>query len=359
MYNNKITLILMTCGRPNMIYLNIRRMKNFPCSILIMDGSAQPINANFFPQHISYQHVPDSNFLVRMKKGVDQVKTPYVALVAERRMVPWSSYANAITFLHDNPEYSCVHGKIVYMAGLNEARPLYVFTYGLNGYNQNSALQRLLANCEKYQPLFYGVTRTEIFKSITVPSIFESFVEYYIQYKLLIHGKVAILPHLYECILPSPPRPTNYRYKTHTVLPLLLPTLQRLLIPEFSQAMNCTEEKANSLLQEIIFFDIRSKFKAQEIIRKQEKSISLEDFLATCDDNAPQVMLNTLNFCTENFDLYEKALMTSSPFAPSSTKVQEQELYHRLQLSSDTSAYQQAWDEAEAELHLHELQRHP
>lgn len=335
-----LTLGLMTCGRPNMVYLTLRRMKNFPCRILIADGSLEPLDSKYFPSNVEYFHIPDSNFAVRLQAIVDAVQTPYFAFMAERRTVSWSSYQKCLTFLEDNADYSCAVGKIVYAAP-EGVIPLYVFNGGLDGYRQQNPLQRMHASYTHYQPLFYGVVRTDIFKSHLISPPLWRLSEIYVQNRILIEGKAAILPCIYEYILPSPPRVAK-TLDDPMLGHLLFPHFHGILLPLLAKKMQCAEEEITQYLHDVLGLATMS-WACQNRVRSNESSTTLEMFLEECDADAPGVILDMLDFCSANAELYNKALSTLTKEGPNSAQLEEELLLQQAYRKGVPFDYTSPW----------------
>lgn len=339
-----LTLGMMTCGRPDMVYLTLRRMKNFPCRILIADGSLTPLDAKFFPSNIEYMHIPNANYIARLQTIVDAVQTPYSAFVAERRTVAWSSYKKCVAFLENNADYSCASGKVVYLPP-DGVVPLYVFKGGLDGYRQEGPLQRMHASYVKYQPLFYGVVRSEIFKQHFLSPPLWRLAELYVQNRLLIAGKAAILNCAYECILPSPPRVAKTiensvpaYHRAH----LLFPHLHRILLPILAKKMHCTENDIAQHLKDVLSLDLMLD-SHQFGMRCDEAKTTLEMFLNDCDADSLGVITDIVEFCSNNKELYCKAMSTLTAEGPDPDKAEEERLIQEAYTTGTPFDYASPW----------------
>lgn len=336
-----LTIGMITCGRPDMVYLNLRRMRAFKCRIVIADGSLTAMDASYFPSNVTYIHVPDGNFVTRMQALFTAATTPYFAFAAERRMVSWSAYEKCVQFLQHSPDFSCASGRSAYITPPDDITPAYIFDEGFDGYRQANPLQRFHACIQKYQPLFYGVLRKNIFDKKNFPPELWRLSEFYIQFMLIIHGKAAILNLLYERILPSPPRITSTLdnpIQNH----LLYPLLSEQLLPHLAHKMQCSPDALRAHLDDALSLP-GMMIEQQLALRSHEATMSLDDFLRLCDDDAPQDILDILNFCTANSELYLRAMNTGTASSPDVFREKEEQRIQQALASPTACQHQSPW----------------
>jgi glycosyltransferase domain-containing protein len=170
---NDYTLLIPTFNRPALLarlvrYFDALRV-SFP--ILVLDSSDEPVmdaNAGAIAgatRDIAHVRIDGSVPLdVKISRGVDAVRTPYLSFCADDDVVFPAAIGEAIAFLRTHPDYHVAHGYYFGFRDTTAELAIASVIYATPSIDHDSALARLYAIVRHYQPLFYGVTRTDTWR---------------------------------------------------------------------------------------------------------------------------------------------------------------------------------------------------
>ena len=108
------TLIIPTHFRHNYLPRVINYYKNEEMDIIIADSTDIAYRERPLQPNIRYFHYPDLSFREKMKKVIENVKTPFCLLCADDDFVVRSSINKCVDFLCDNEDYTSVQGHYIF-----------------------------------------------------------------------------------------------------------------------------------------------------------------------------------------------------------------------------------------------------
>lgn len=224
MPDSKITMIIPTMSRPELVNYALRYHENFPGKIIIADGSPEPCMPRFMPKNCVYFHEP-LFWQRRNRRAVDMVDTPYTIFRADRRCVTNLGIAEGLRFLEDNPEYSAVDGTqaLIYSNNKNayEFKAAYPWDcLGEPEYSDDPAKRLTQIFSPAYRHVsFYALTRTEVWRDTVAcyKDLMPNGALYELAQIMIMaaYGKFAVLPVIFSCIL------GDFSWKTHYYNPVL------------------------------------------------------------------------------------------------------------------------------------------
>lgn len=212
-----LTLVLITHNRPAFLRRALRYYSAFGCKVLVLDSSVESAAhmALDYPS-VDYRHLPEyaySGLYHKMRYGVLQVTTPFMAFAADDDFMVLEGVQQAVGFLHDHADYSMCHGySMMYLAHAG-----YVGYYRRDkkvteDYDSPLGQERVKAYLYEFIPPIYAISRTEVMhdwaREMPDDMTFE-WMEITHVYYLLVRGKARILPIAYII------REWNYPYSEH------------------------------------------------------------------------------------------------------------------------------------------------
>lgn len=214
----RFTLVLVTHNRPAFLRRALQYYANFPGQILVLDSSqvsAEDI-AQRFPG-VRYQHLPQFSyrgFQAKIKYGITQVDTPYMALAADDDFILTEGIGESLAFLEAHPDYGLCQGySMMYLA---EAGHVNFYRrdkkIAREDFGNDIPQQRLLDYLHEFIPPFFAVTRTPLLRdwSEQIPDDLSfEWLEVSHAYFLLACAKARILP------VPYSVREANYGGSDH------------------------------------------------------------------------------------------------------------------------------------------------
>lgn len=199
--NADLTLLLLTHNRPTFLKRSLAYYAGLPFRLLVLDSSDNS-SAVLLIDHpsVEYIHCPEFGFLGisdKIKMGVSQVRTPYMALVADDDFMFHSALDESVAFLRENPDYGLCHGYSVMY--LPEAKKIHYFLRDRKvkeDFSSDSVAERLLGFMANYIPPAYAVTRTDLIKSWYEKQLSDygfEFQEFGHTFHLIVNAKARIL----------------------------------------------------------------------------------------------------------------------------------------------------------------------
>lgn len=212
---NLITVVIPTYNRPQEIARQLNFLAEFPhiFTVLVLDGSSDEFLKKNHELCLSFSNVEyhkfpsDLHLGMRLKSGLQLVKTPYVLMCGDDDFFFPEAVVESINFLEKNPDYAAAIGKVwslVYFPDKQFISNGIAITDELDfgsRFNHERFIQRVLYYFAYTAigsiPLFYAVRRTDqVLKAfeLMTPEIKYSSMELLIVGMSLIDGKVAKLP---------------------------------------------------------------------------------------------------------------------------------------------------------------------
>lgn len=189
---NQITLIIPTYNKPSNLQLHLAIWKDYPISVIILDGSEfsnEAITKNQLPPNFTYLHSKE-HFSQRVYDGATMCKTKYCALLFDDEVFIPASLDKSVSELERDPSLTSVSGQVLGFMKKNRS------TYFMNMYEEfkknnnkiNSNYIRMLNHLNPYtMSTLCAVHRVENFrrsakianefKSSLIPAIFELIFE--------------------------------------------------------------------------------------------------------------------------------------------------------------------------------------
>lgn len=220
---SKITMVIPTMNRPELIDFALRYHANFPGRIIIADGSDVPHKPTSMPKNAVYLYEP-LFWQRRNRVAVEMVDTPYIVFRADRRCITNLAIEKGIRFLEENPAYSAVDGTQIQIFPQDEDGYKLEMAYpfdclGEATYSEDPAERLYQIFYPTYRHLsIWAVSRTEVWRdtvegyedlmpSANIYELFQIMV-------MAMHGKFAVLPLAFSAIF------ANYDHRSHYYNPI-------------------------------------------------------------------------------------------------------------------------------------------
>jgi glycosyltransferase domain-containing protein len=206
---NDYTLVVPTLNRSDLLtrlvgYFDALRVA-FP--IVVLDssepGQRAANAAAVAAASIEIAHVPldgSISFYEKIARGTEAVTTPYVSFCADDDVVLPAAIEEALAFLRSHRDYHVAQGYFFGFRETDRAMAVESVLYATPSIEHGSARDRLYAMVRYYQPVFYGVTRTDVWRRAQARL---DAVEGFLFKELLqacetaIFGKIARIPRLH------------------------------------------------------------------------------------------------------------------------------------------------------------------
>ncbi|HEB72464.1 MAG TPA: TIGR00180 family glycosyltransferase [Nitrospirae bacterium] len=169
----KYTLIIPTHNRPDNFaqLLDYFEVNSVEFRIIILDSSDENgVTANsrkvgsfsLNAEHFSYD--PGIPVNDKLMDGISKVETEYFSICADDDLVFLPAIAESVGYLERNLEYLTAHGYYLSFSTEENDVAIRAVTYGTPSIDSPDPLHRLYDFIRYYQPIFYGVHRTEAMK---------------------------------------------------------------------------------------------------------------------------------------------------------------------------------------------------
>jgi len=202
----KLTLVMPTFERQEYALRNMKYWSNMGPRVLVLDGSLNPIDSNLLKNlgvNIIYKH-QNISIVDRLKYVLDEVDTPYVAMICDDEFYIKTSLSDCVDELTlDQELVSCIGCCLGYIH--HKGAVVGLTTYpNLKGYQvtQSEGGDRLIYHMSHYIPsTVYGVTVSSVWKKAIYSYVSREFPVYAIgelQIEMLISfaGKSKVIPKL-------------------------------------------------------------------------------------------------------------------------------------------------------------------
>ena len=167
-----VTLLIPTRNRPAYLERCLQFYKPYVAEleIIVLDSSdtneSQVLCDGF--QQVSYVHYPaDISFADKLAQGSLSAGSDFITVCSDDDFIFAEGIAACATFLDENPDYVCAHGKYLRHWFDDDGKLQFYETYLGNHANMLDAAlpasERLQCHFTDYTPTFYGVTRKTVF----------------------------------------------------------------------------------------------------------------------------------------------------------------------------------------------------
>jgi len=201
-----LTLIMPTYSRQWFALTQMRFWSDGPVKLHVLDGTAMPIKSeelHDIGDNVHYYHMPYSHGK-RLKKAVDFIDTPYVALLCDDEFYIPSSLGRCITELEAHKDFVACIGRCLAFRSYKTkvyAKPMYpeMKNYRIDGEN---AAERMILHMNPYVcSTFYAVQRSEVWKKTMMIPTEDKFSSPYaieLQFELAVcyQGKSKVIEDL-------------------------------------------------------------------------------------------------------------------------------------------------------------------
>lgn len=136
----------------------------------------------------------------KLAAAVSDVETPYVNLIPDDDIVFPHAIAKAIEFLNQKPDYTAAHGYFISFRTHDDDIDIHDVIGFTPSILDENPLMRLYNLFRRYQSFYWGVFRTEVFRSAVTAACEMSVVlfrELTVMSTSILQGKVARLPLVY------------------------------------------------------------------------------------------------------------------------------------------------------------------
>lgn len=201
------TIILPTHFRHQYLRDALKEYADTGVNIIILDSTDTQFEGHEVYSNVEYLHLPESNFINKMRIGIEKVTTDFFVIRSDTRHIFLSGVEKSIAFLEENPDYTSCHGCYFAYRQI-EKKTMLCSIYdedSFKGLEQELPQERLHALYDPYVASFYATHRTEPWVSIFQDcddylSNYNS-LEYYCAMRLAINGKIKRLPTAYSMVL--------------------------------------------------------------------------------------------------------------------------------------------------------------
>lgn len=200
----RLTIVLISHNRPVFLRRAIHYYSAYPCTLMVLDSSLEPLEAIDLNPTVDYRHVPQYCYTAMQEKitfGLSQVITPYMVFAADDDFLQFDALTESVVFLDRNADYSICHGYcLMYVAHANRVGYYRRDKKVQEDYSSPDPQERVLDYLSQFIPPFYAVTKTQLqlqwFSSLPPNTRFE-WSEIGHAWFMLANGKARILPTPY------------------------------------------------------------------------------------------------------------------------------------------------------------------
>ena len=204
-----LTLVIMSYKRPMYLARSLRYWNNRGPRVIAFDGSPNPIDSSALEgltSNLSYHHAPIS-YRARLELVESELRTPYVALLADDDFYLPSGLEASIRHLEENADYAACIGRPIGF-GYELMSGVFGVTGVYGDMNNNYRIVsetpglRMREHMGRYMPsTMYAVLRATNWKKTVEAYIKKEFpvfciVELQMELATAYHGKSAVLPIL-------------------------------------------------------------------------------------------------------------------------------------------------------------------
>lgn len=205
-----VTVIIPAHNRPERLQRLLDYYSGTDIRILIPDSSDTRFSGKLDSPNITYVHRPKEHMLVKVREVLPLISTDYVLYCADDDFAVPAGIAKMVQFLEQNKDYSIAQGHYLTFTPEQNGKvtfyPRYIRNF-LNKISDDNAKARLAHEKGMYASMLYGVTRTEVFRTIYSYCFNEQgnlryknlfLAEEFFNHAVLIQGKYATLPYFFS-----------------------------------------------------------------------------------------------------------------------------------------------------------------
>lgn len=166
---DQLTVLVPTANRQDRLLRVLRyyAASRCPAPMRVLDSSDRPIDPGAIEPFVRQDadasvtsYAPTMLPLVKMLKGLETVRTPYVVIWADDDLLMPSAFEEGVRLLSDDPRISVVHGHSG-LFRLDAGRLQWVAPYLQRAILDETASARLRNHFRRYSVTFYSIHRTE------------------------------------------------------------------------------------------------------------------------------------------------------------------------------------------------------
>ncbi|KPY63958.1 TIGR00180 family glycosyltransferase [Pseudomonas syringae] len=164
--NQRLTLLLVAKDQPDFLRRALKYYSDFPCSVVVVDASAQPdagiagTSGLFYVQHAA---LTDASLSARIAEGLKHVTTPFVIPAPVDSFLLASALNAALSFLEANQTYGACQGySLSYQAHVDKVDYFRRDRKTCEDYASDDAGERVSSFMSQGLSLLSAVTRTEL-----------------------------------------------------------------------------------------------------------------------------------------------------------------------------------------------------
>lgn len=165
-----VTVILFSKDRATLLFQAIQSISACDVRLIVADGSAHPLND--FPkksEKITYLHIPDVPFYVRLLEAFASLDTDYCILGTDDDRVSFETVAECASLLDKNPDIVRACGTTIHIPDFSKRGLRYAFPDlnveklldTSNGTN-HSSIERFKSGLRCNTQVFYSLTRSNV-----------------------------------------------------------------------------------------------------------------------------------------------------------------------------------------------------
>ena len=194
----KLTIIIPTHERHNLLMRSMEYYNNFNINFIIVDSS-QAAFSNAIPSKFKYLHMPMEDFGKKIYLALSQVNTEYSCLCADDDFISISGLIECLSFLDNNDDYVSAQGRYISFNGFDKKLTVYpMYTKALDHLvSSKNKIERIKQAFNPYMHQIYAVHKTNVLlKSFSTVSTIKntSPVELAVPLVGSIYGKHKMLP---------------------------------------------------------------------------------------------------------------------------------------------------------------------
>lgn len=170
---NLLTAIFPTRNRVYGAAQQIQLFKKtgFRLPLIVADSSDDDLAARLrtnLPSDVEYVRCqPDLMFYDKLASVADRIDTPFVVIVADRKITFPHTIEIALEHLTRHDDYSGAQGYVVGFDSIGQIIDINRVLYFTSSINEQNPLERQYQLMRRYQPWLFGVFRTDAFRAAT------------------------------------------------------------------------------------------------------------------------------------------------------------------------------------------------